>query len=118
MEWVHFDRDLNQEALTFTSLAPVNYQLPVDGKAVSTASDLSAGFNLATVAATPQYQQAIAQERVLNPKKIDPTDERAVPKAVKQLLDDSPNAVLRRERRMQYGQQQSHETSGSDRGGD
>lgn len=59
--WVPFDREFNQETLQVTGLEPGRYELRIDGRVIraATAADLAGGLNLATEAATPQYEQAL-----------------------------------------------------------
>lgn len=61
LEWIPFNRDLNQEVLQVASLKPGRYSLRIDGVAIQTYSsdELASGINLAAETKTPQYQQAL-----------------------------------------------------------
>ncbi|HWA10345.1 MAG TPA: SGNH/GDSL hydrolase family protein [Opitutaceae bacterium] len=68
LEWVSFNRELNQEVLQVSGLKPGRYALRIDGVEVHTysAEELAAGANLAEEPRTPQYQQALEVLRLLN----------------------------------------------------
>ena len=61
LEWVSFNRDLNQEVLQVTGLKPGRYSLRIDGVEIHAYSsdELASGINLAVETKTPQYQQAV-----------------------------------------------------------
>lgn len=67
LELVPFTADLNQERLQVTGLRRGTYRLLIDGRPIlnTTAAALGKGMNLATVRATPQYQQAQAVQQSL-----------------------------------------------------
>ncbi len=68
LEWVPFNRELNQEVLQVTALKPGRYALRIDGVEIRTysADELAAGVNLAGETKTPQYQQAVEVLHLLN----------------------------------------------------
>jgi lysophospholipase L1-like esterase len=61
LEWIPFNRDLNQEVLQVTGLKPGRYALRIDGVDIQTYSsdELASGVNLAVETKTPQYRQAL-----------------------------------------------------------
>lgn len=63
---VPVERDLNQEVVSVTGLAPGNYELLIDGAAVGRhpAEELAKGVNLAFNGATPQFKQAAAVAKI------------------------------------------------------
>ena len=60
LEWVPFNDEFNREILKVSGLAPGEYQLSIDGKAVRRfkTEELATGINLALEKNTPQAQQA------------------------------------------------------------
>jgi hypothetical protein len=69
---VPFTKEFNQELLTVKGLKTGNYVVKIDGEQIASTSaeQLSNGLNLAEIATTPQYQQAI-QIRELNEERWD-----------------------------------------------
>lgn len=67
LKLVPFMADLNEETLKVSGLPDGQHQVWIDGKAVleTTAVALRDGVNLATVKETPQYQQALAVQKLL-----------------------------------------------------
>ena len=59
--YVPFTRELNQENLLVRGLAPGNYELSIDGRAIRsfTAAELADGVNLAGETNAPQLQQSL-----------------------------------------------------------
>ena len=59
--YVPFTRELNQETLLVRGLAPGNYELSIDGRAIRsfTAAELADGVNLAGETNAPQLQQSL-----------------------------------------------------------
>lgn len=68
LSWIPFTDELNRETLTVTGLDRGYYRLSIDGRMIRiySAEQLAGGVNLATEAATPQYQQALQVLALLN----------------------------------------------------
>lgn len=66
LDWAPVIEDLDREMLQVTGLAAGTYALKIDGQEVAQydAAALAAGVNLATCEATPQYQQALAVQKL------------------------------------------------------
>lgn len=63
LKLIPFQQEFNQEVLQVQNLgASKNYEVRIDGKPIGkwNGQQLQAGINLAEIAATPQYQQALA----------------------------------------------------------
>lgn len=67
LELVPFQEELNREILQVEHLAEGTYEVRIDGKTVlgTTSAALATGINLATITDTPQYQQALAVQRLV-----------------------------------------------------
>ena len=61
LKLVKLMEEMNQEQLQIAGLKPGTYELLIDGTAIKTctAEELAGGINLAEIATTPQYQQAV-----------------------------------------------------------
>jgi len=68
LDWLPFNRELNQEVLQVTKLKPGRYVLSIDGVEIKTysAEELAGGVNLAEEVKTPQHQQAIEVLHLMN----------------------------------------------------
>ena len=62
-----FVDDFNREILRIENLIPGTYRVTVDGKEIGhwTADQLGCGVNIATNAATPQFQQALKVKKLV-----------------------------------------------------
>jgi len=62
LDVIPFTEEMNQERLTIKGLAGGEYAVHIDGRRVGvwTGEQLGGGINLATVPATPQYEQAMS----------------------------------------------------------
>lgn len=67
LKLVPFTKEINQETLKISGLSAGDYEILIDGKLVlkTTAATLKGGVNLATVANTPQYQQALKVRQLI-----------------------------------------------------
>jgi len=70
LEWVPFQKELNQMRFAITNLAKGTYRLSIDEQVVANFSEtqLAEGINLANYSHTPIYQQALAVKQ-LNDKR-------------------------------------------------
>ncbi len=61
LDWVPFQKELNQQTLKITGLNSGEYELKIDGENIGTfaAEDFAKGINLAENQNTPQYKQSL-----------------------------------------------------------